>query len=274
MMADLAQLDLRMRGGEARTRALLEDVIEQHMGIKPNNRLALAVWFTKSLDSREQQLLEVFSGLPKEGFAETRFSLLWKTGSDAPPYVNIRATSVDYFGNLLHAHPDELALYREKYEVLYFDKNLLNPAILEFFAILTEPSGLMKGWYVDQTEHEKAKNMQTLLSRHSHTRPEIGLVKTEESADFENCRGLLQVETSQRWMPLSPEGIHSYSFYNDKQNERRVFFLFEGGALFELLRFEFKTAPEYGSRLLGKTRDDRYPEVYLRAVQTPAQSAA
>ena len=150
----------------------------------------------------------------------------------------------------------------------------MNQEILEIFHVITEPPGLVKGWYVPESEYTKSRNIQNLLSIHGHTKPEIGLVKTEESADFENCRGLLHVEITQKWLPLSPEGIRSYTFYNDQQTGRPVYFLFEGGALYHVLKFEVKTAPEYASRLLGKTRDDRYPEVYLRAVRPPAQPAA
>jgi len=47
-MAEMNQLDLKTKGREARIRALLEDVTGYHMGIYPENRLALAVWFGKS----------------------------------------------------------------------------------------------------------------------------------------------------------------------------------------------------------------------------------
>jgi hypothetical protein len=267
-MAELAQLDLRGRGREARVRALLEDLTEYHKGIYPHNRLALAVWFRKSPESQEQQLLELFSGEPKEGIAETHFSLLWKAG-----YVNLRATSTNYFLQLLTGYPEQIAPYRDSFEVLYFDKKLLNPEILDTFHVITEPPGLLKGWYVSESEYAKTKNIRDLLSAHSHTRPEFGLVKTEESADFENCRGLMHTEVSQKWVPFSPEGIKSYTYYNDAQVGTPVYFLFEGGSLYKVLKFEVKTVPEYSSRLLGKTRDDRYPEVYLRAVRPPEQSA-
>ncbi len=273
-MAELAQLDLRGKGREARLRALLEDLTEYHTGIYPNNRLAFAVWFGKSVDSQEQHVLELFSGVPKEGIAESRFSLLWKAGSEGPPFVNLRATSVEYFSTLLTNYPEQVAPYLDRCEVLYFDKKLLTQEILNAFRVITEPPGLMKGWYITESEYAKAKSVQDLLSLHSHTRPEFGLVKTAESADFENCRGLMHVEITQKWMPFSPESIRSYAYYNDQQAGHRVYFLFEGGSLYQVLKFEVKVAPEYASLLLGKTRDDRYPEVYLRAVQPPAQPAA
>lgn len=272
-MADLAQLDLRAKGGEARLRALLEDVVESHMGIRPGYRLALAVWFRKTLENQDQHLLELFTGVPMEGINDERISLLWKTGSNIPPFVNIRFTSVDYFTKLLGAYPDQVNPYRDKYEILYFDKNLLNPPIIEGFNILTEPSGLIKGWYIGENEAQ-GKSIQTLISTQSHIRPYIGLVKTQESADFENCRGLLHVEVSQKWRPLSPEGIRSYDYYRDQQNGSPGYFLFEGGALYRVLKFEIRTVPEYASGLLSKTSDDRYPEVYLRAVHPPTRTAA
>jgi hypothetical protein len=273
-MADLANFNLKTKGREARLRALLEDVTEHHAGIYPQNRLALAVWFGKSLESQDQHLLELFSGLPGEGIADTRFSLLWKTGSEGPPFVSIDATSVGYFSRLLSLHPEAVALYREKYEVLYSDKSLLTEEILDAFRIITAPPGLIRGWYISEVEYTNAIHAQNLLALHRNSRPEIGLVKIEESADFENCRGLLHVEINQKWLPLSPEGIRDYTYYRDYQNGRRAFFLFEGGSVYQVLKFEVKTNPEYSSRLVGKTPNDRYPEVYLRAVHQLAPSAA
>jgi hypothetical protein len=273
-MANLAQFDMGIRGREARIRALLEDVTQYHRGIYPQNLLALAVWFGRSPEGQEQRLLELFSGLPNDGFANTRFSLLWKTGVERPPFVNIRATSVEHFSRLLRESPEQLAPYKENYEVLYFDKRLVSPDILDVFDVITEPPGLIKGWYITESEYEKSKSIQGLASLHEHARPEFGLVKLEESADFENSRGVLHVEVTQKWLPISPEGIRAYTYYNDYQAGRYVYFLFEGGALYKVLKFEVKTAPEYAGRLLGKTPDDRYPEVYLRAVHPLAQPAA
>lgn len=273
-MANLAQFDLAQKGREARIRALLEDLTEYHTGVYPHNRLALAVWYGKSVDNPEQYMLELFTGQPKPGWAESRFSLLWKTGSESAPFVNLRATSVEYFSQLLNTEPGQLAQYRQQCEVLYFDKKLLTSEILDAFHIVTEPPGLIKGWYISDDEYESSKTPQVLLAKHRSARPELGLVKTDESADFEYCRGLLHIEIGGRWLPLSPEGIRSYSYYNDHQSGRAVRFLFEGGSLYQLLKFEVKTAPEYAGRLLGRTPNDRYPEVYLRAVHLPAQPAA
>lgn len=191
-MAGLAQLDLRPKGGEARIRALLEDLAQYHKGVYPRSPLALFLWFQKSPDSLEHHVLELFNGLPKvpkEGIVSSRFSLLWKTGSEGPPFVNVAATSVDFFTKLLANNPEQATPYQDRCEVLYFDKALLSPEILETFRVLTEPSGLLKGWYITDLEYSNSKNLRSMLSAHGHVRPEIGLVKTEESADFENCRG-------------------------------------------------------------------------------------
>ena len=274
-MADLAQLDLGARGGEARLRALLEDLIEYHKGVYPHNRLALAVWFGKSPKNPEHNLLELFSGLPMNKIAgPTRVSLLWKTGSKEGPFVDIYATSVNYFVEQISSNPRALSHFFERFEVLYFDKQLLNDQVFQVFNVVTEPPGLMKGWYVTSDEYAKSKTVRNLLASHGHIRPEIGLVKIEESPDFENCRGLLHAEVNQRWLPLSPGGLSAYSFFNDLQDGRPGYFLVQGGSLYRLVKLEVKTAPEYSMRVLEKLRDDRYPEVYLRAVHPPEQAAA
>ncbi len=208
-------------------------------------------------------------GLPIEGFAEDRPSLLWRTSQGAP-YVNIQVTSVDYFIKLLALEPERTAQYREAYEVLYFDKKLLAPQILEMFHIVTEPAGLMRGWYVSAKECVDSKGTRNLLSRYGSAKPELGLVKTGESADFEYCHGVMHIEVEQKWLPLSPEGIRNYTYYNDYLGGSSGYFLFEGGSLYQVLKFEVKTAPEYAVELLGRTPDDRYPEVYLRAVHPSA----
>src|SRR5579863_1297820 len=112
-MANLAQFDLGTRGREARVRALLEDLVQEHMGVRPQFRLAMAVWFRKSPSADEQNLLELLTGPPIEGIARDRLSLLWKTGSASPPYVNIYATSVDDFLKLAVADPNQTALYQD-----------------------------------------------------------------------------------------------------------------------------------------------------------------
>lgn len=282
-MANLAQLNLTPSGRESQIRALLKDVTDYHMGVYQHNRLALAVWFRKSPGDQEHHLLELFGGLgqggylgPPGGIAETKFSLLWQKGSDGAPFVNLRATSVDYFSRLLSSHPQTVAPYQDRCEVLYFDKDLLSPDIVEAFHIITEPPGLIKGWYIPETEYERLKTVQAMLSAWGHTRPQVGLVKTWESNTFEHCRGILHIEQDQKWLPVSADGIKPYNYYRDKQADQRVYFLLEGGALYEAVKFEVKTAPDYATafKLLGKTADDRYPEVYLRAVHASAQPAA
>jgi len=273
-MANLAQFDIGTLGREARIRALLEDLVQAHIGVRPQYRMALAVWFQKSVESNEQYLLELMSGPPIEEFARDRFSLLWKTGTEAPPFVNVRSTSIDHFLKLSTESPNEVAAYTNRYEVLYFDKKLLPPPIVEMFHIMTEPPGLVKGWYVPATEYSEAKTIQGLLARHAHTKCELGLVKTSESADFEYVKGVLNVEVQQKWLPLSPQGILPYTYYSDYKIKQAGYFLFEGGSLYQILKFEVITAPEYANRLLGRTSDDRYPEVYLRAVHQSSESAA
>jgi hypothetical protein len=273
-MANVVQFDLKPKGEESRVRALLEDLAEYHTGVYPQNRLALAVWFAKSPEGQDQNVLELFSGPPNAGIVDSHFSLLWKTGSQSPPYINLRATSVDYFSKLLKEHPGEVAPFQKNFEVLYFDKKLLNQEILEAFQVTTEPPGLMKGWYVTESEYANSKNVQGLLSLHAHAQPHFGLVKTQESPDFENCRGVLHVEVSQRWLPFRPEGLQVYTYFTDQQKGNPVYFLFEGGSLYRVLKFEVRTAPEYAGRFLERTPNDRYPEVYLRAVHPTAKPAA
>jgi hypothetical protein len=273
-MADLAQLDSKAKGGEVRLRALLEDLVQYHTGVYPRNQLALVVWFDKSPSSDEHHLLELFSGVRGE-FAKTEhLSLLWISGSEGPPIASIDATSVRYFAEQLESKPNILAKYFKNYEVLYFDKQLLPASVLRDFKVITEPSGLMKGWYVRAHQYAKSETVGSLLAARGNASPSVGLVKIEESPDLESCRGLLHVEVNQKWVPLSPEGLQNYLYYTDQQEGRPGYFLFEGGSLYLLVKFEVKTTPEHSARVLEKLPDDRYPEVYLRAVPPPQQSAA
>ncbi len=275
-MADLAQLDLKARGGEARLRALLEDLINYYKGrIYPGYQLALVAWFGKSAGKPEHNLLALFTGPPMNKIAfSQRQSLLWKTGSEQPPFANIYATSVDYFTEQLRVNAAELRQYFDSFEVLYFDKQALNADILAAFKVITEPSGLMKGWYVGEDEYREWRAGRYDLRTRQRARAEIGLVKTEESRDFEYCRGLIHVEVNQRWLPLSSGALGTHSFFNDLENGHPGYFIFEGGSLYRLLKIEVKTCPEYSGRVLEKLRDDRYPEVYLRAVHPPERAAA
>jgi hypothetical protein len=274
-MSDIAQLHLQEKGKEARLRAVLEDMVEYHKGVYENGPLALAVWFNKSVQAEEHCLLELFKGLPMDRIVgPTRFSLLWRrVGSNEPPFVLIDATSVEFFEQQLASHPPNLANYFDRYEILYFDKNLLPDNILAAFNILSEPPGLIKGWYVTAEEYAQTRNLRGLLTSHGNSKPQVGLVKMEESQDFENCRGILNVEIGQKWLPISPNGIANHNFYNDTLAGHAGHFLFQGGSFYQILKFEIKTAPEYSARLLERSRDDRYPEVYLRAVRVPDKSA-
>lgn len=281
-MVDLAQLDLRAKGGEARIRALLEDLIGHYRGLYPGYQLALAVWFKKSLESDEQNVLALFNGPPIKPLLSAllttgvsrRQSLLWKSGSEDPPYVNVYADSVDHFSQQLASNRDALAHFLETPEVLFFDKERLTPEIIQVFNVVTEPPGLSKGWYVGFDPNINSQKVRSLLASRTHTRPEIGIVKTWESPDFETCRALVHVEINQRWLPSSPGGIVLFSYYADWEDGHPGYFLLQGGALYQILKFEFKYAPDYAGLVLEKLRDDRYPEVYLRAVLPPKKSAA
>jgi hypothetical protein len=274
-MSDVAPLYLQERGKEARIRAGLEDIVEYHKGVYDNGPLALAVWFNKSIQTDEHCLLELFRGIPVTRIVgPTRFSFRWRrSDSNEPPFVLIDATSVDMFEHYLDLGSKDLAKYFDRYEVLYFEKNLLPANIVAAFNILTEPPGLVKGWYVTADEYTQTQNLRGLLTSHNSSKPDVGLVKMEESPNFESCRGVLNTEIGQKWLPISPNGIMNHTFYNDTLAGRAGYFLFQGGSFYEILKFEIKTAPEYSARLLERPRDDRYPEVYLRAVRVPEKSA-
>ena len=274
-MGDVAQLNLEEQGREARLRALLEDMVEYHKGVYPHGPLALAVWFAKSPREIEHCLLELFSGIPVDRIAgPTRISLNWKAGSKESPFVLIDATSVAHFTQQLEIDRQALAKYFDRPEVLYFDKELLTGQIIQAFTILTEPAGLIKGWYISSEEFKRLGTLPALLAAYGQSRPYIGLVKTGEAKDFEFCRGFLNAEIGQRWLPISQGGLTNYSFFIDIRSDRPGYFLFEGGSLYQILKFEIKTAPEYATRVLERSRDDRYVEVYLRAVPAREQPAA
>jgi len=273
LVADLAQLDLTAKGGHARVRALLEDYVDYCKGVYPTNPLALAVWFAKAPEGPEHNLLLLFKSSTERISVSPRQSLLWKTGLDQPPFVNIHATSVGYFHHQLSLSHNELDVYFRTPEILHFDKHLLTAEIIRAFNIVTEPPGLIKGWYVRPDQYDPAQPVQALLGSRANARPAIGIVKTWESPDFEYCRALVHVEVDQRWVPSSPEGIVHFSYYCDWEEGRLGYFLLQGGALYQILKFEIKNAPDYSDLVLEKPRDDRYPEVYLRSVRPPQQSA-
>ena len=268
----MARLNLTPKGAEIRLRSLLEDVVEGHFGIYPEYKLALAVWFGKSAGD-VQNLLELFSGPPSNEFAVTRFSLLWKSGSESPPFVEISATSVDHFARQLVSNPAAQRRFFENSEVLYFDKEKLTESVTAAFNIVTEPAHLTKGWYLE-ADRAKGKTTRELLSSYEAFKPPIGLVKTYDPPDAENCRGLLHIEVGQRWVPLSADGLRNHTFYNDWLDGKPGLFLFKAGSLYGLLKFEEKTEPKYSALVLERLPGDRYPEVYLRAVHPPEQPAA
>jgi hypothetical protein len=273
-MADVAGLHLTEKGAEARLRSLLEDLVRDYIGVRPGYQLALAVWFSKTLHGDVQHLLELFTGPPMNEFADpVQFSLLWKTGSQSPPFVEINATSVDYFSQQLSSNPASLRHFFEGSEVIYFDKGLLTEGITAAFNIVTEPAHLLKGWYVED-ERARGRTTRDLVSSYGALKPSVGLLKTYESPDGENCRGLLHVEVGQRWVPLSANGLRNYLFYNDWLDGKPGFFLFKVGSLYRLLKFEERTEPGYSTQVLERLPGDRYPEVYLRAEHPSKQSAA
>jgi hypothetical protein len=271
-MANLAQLDLRNRAGEVRLRALIEDLIEQYKGYYPGRQLVLAVWFGKSPGAQVHDVLLLYSEPRGQGVSLHEFSvsepisLLWKTGTNLPPFVRLHVTSIAYFEHLIKQERSDVNHYVEGADILLFVQQGLTPTLLKEFRIVTEPAGLLKGWYVDADDYAKTPTIQSLLGSHSHARPEVGFLKIEESPDFLTRRGLIHVEVSQRWLPLSPAGILAYSYYTDWRRGRPGFFLFELGSLYKILNFEIRTAPEYSSQVLEASHDGRYPEVYLRAV--------
>jgi hypothetical protein len=106
-------------------------------------------------------------------------------------------------------------------------------------------------------------------------RQEVGIVKTWESPDFETCKAIVHFEVSQQWRPAIPEGIiQSCGFYTDWKRGRPSYFLAEGGALYDIDKFEVIYAPDYAGLVIERRPDDRYLEVYLRAVHPPEQPAA
>lgn len=277
-MSDLASLDLRRLGGEARLRAVLEDLVQYYVGVYPQNPLALVVWFEKSPDRAEQNLLALFSGSLRDVINVTpRESLRWKTGVDEPPYVEVHSTSIEFFAKELRVRPENLARYRDRAEVLYFDKKYLNGEITRFFNIVTAPPGLVRCWYVDPDTYDGYLRRKLTLRSQMVSRPNLGIVKTEESPDFMYAKAIPHLEFSQRWLPLSLAAVKNYAWYRDWQShpDRPGYLLVEGESLYQILKFEVKTAPEYADQfqLLEKLPDDRYAEVYLRAV-LPVERAA
>jgi hypothetical protein len=275
-MAELLQLDWKALAKEANVRALLEDLIEYYKGVYKGQRLALAVWYGRAPLADEYELLVLFTGPPMNRIVKSeRQSLLWKTGVNQPPFVNIYATSVEDFSGLLGSNRESLRQYFEKPRILYFDKHALSSkGILEAFGVLTEPDGLIKGWYLSADQYDKTQTVGSLLASRGLARPSVGIVKTWESPRAKTCRALVHVEFDQKWLPSSPEGIVHQTYYSEWLGGHPGYFLLEGGAMYNILKFEVIRASEYSARVLEKLRDDRYPEVYLRAVYPPQQPAA
>lgn len=277
-MGNLAQLDLKVKGEEARLRALLEDFIELYKGFRPGHELALAIWYDKVPGVPVQNLLLVFTGPIMNTFVDGGMQAInWRAPVGGPPFAKILWTSLNFFSQSWQANRDRMRLFQsDRSEVLYFNKSVLPEDLVRSLKIVTEPSGLMKGWYLSADQPVLNQTIRRTLSSRSQSTPEIGLVKIRESDDFENCRGLIHVEISQRWVPLSPLGLNAYTFYQDWQNGNPGFFLFQLGSLYQIVTFEARMAPEYAAQfhLLEKTRDDRYAEVYLRAVHPPEQPVA
>lgn len=271
-MASLAELNLPSRANQARLRALLNDVVQERIGVRAESRLALAVWFRKGSEP-VQNLLELSTAELGDAFADpVQFSLHWKSGSDSPPHVKIYATSVRNFSRLLASDRQKLSPFFEQYEVLFADKNVLTQEITNEFKIVTAPSGLVEGWYIDQDHY--TGNLATLAATYGRFNKQIGIVRTWESPDFQSCKGILHVEVNQRWVPLSPVGLTVHTFYNDWLHENSGYFLFEGGSVYRVSGFEAKTNSEYSSLVLEKARDDKYVEVSLRSVRPTQESAA
>ena len=205
----------------------------------------------------------------------SRQPLLWKAGVEGPPFIAIHWTSVRFFGELLRSTPNLIPQSYPNSEVVYFQKRWLPPDILDAFGIVTEPSHLIKVWCVYHNQYAKGQTVQTLLASRVGMRQEAGIVKTWESADFDTCKAIFHVEVGQQWRPANPEGImHSSGFYSDWLSGRPCYLLAEGGALYYIEKFEVIYAPDYERLVIVRRPDDRYLEVYLRAVHPPEQPAA
>ncbi len=268
-------------------RALLGDFIDQYKSNVPTlihgSQLAMAVWFGRSSEATEPNLryhllLMVFTEPPmnKIELDPAASPLLWKVGHEGPPFIQVHWTSVDYLAQEIKSNFESIrkTYFEKKFEVLYFDRAHLDDSIIRAFNVITEPPGLIKGWYVSADQYDKTQTVRSLLASRGKARPGIGIVKTWESPDAETCRALVHVEIGQKWLPSSPEGIAPYSYYSDWLGGHPGYFLLQGGAVYRILKFEVIKAPEYSARVLEKLRDDRYPEVYLRAVYPPEQPTA
>ena len=259
---------------EANVRALLEDFIS-HYTASPVNQLALAVWFERSPQGSEHKLLMLFTGPEMNKIEPVRQPLLWKAGVEGPPFIEIHWTSVAFFTQQLRAEPNFVQHSFPDPKVIYFQRHLLSRDIVDAFGIAPQaPPHLIKVWCLSQDEYVKGQSVQSLLAARGGIRQEVGIIKTWESPDFKTCKAIVHVEVGQRWLPSSPEGVNVYGFYSDWKRGRPGYFLAEGGALYYVEKFEVIYAPDYERLVLERRPDDRYLEVYLRAVHPPEQPAA
>src|SRR5437667_7556653 len=99
-MSNLASLDLSAKGGEARVRALLEDLVEEY---RRPGRLGLVVWYGKSNGpAQHYQLLMLVKDLPPSPRSiRHRQPLYWKAGSLVAPFVDIDLYNLDDFARQL-----------------------------------------------------------------------------------------------------------------------------------------------------------------------------
>jgi hypothetical protein len=268
-MAGLTQIDWQSVANEANVRALLDDFISQYT-FSPVNQLALAVWFERAPQGSEHKLLMLFTGVEMNRIEPVRQPLLWKAGVEGPPFIEIYWTSVASFAQQLRSNSDDLQRFFRDPKVIYSQRHLLSRDIVDAFGIATQaPPHLIKVWCVYHNEYEKGMSAQTLLASR-RGRPESGIVKTEESKDFEACKAIFHVEVGQHWRPASPEGImQSSGFYSEWLSGRPCYLLAEGGALYYVEKFEVTYAPDYERLVIERRPDDRYLEVYLRTVHPP-----
>src|SRR5258708_23106211 len=136
-MSNLASLDLGARGGEARARTLLEDLIEEY---RRSGRLGVAVWYRKSHDPAEHyQLLMLVKDLPPNPrIIRHRQPLYWKTGSLVAPFVDIDLYNLDDFAQELAKENPTFVGYKEHSEALFFDRILFQSQyakVIDFFNI-------------------------------------------------------------------------------------------------------------------------------------------
>ncbi len=272
-MAGLVQVDWQSLANEAQVRALLEDFVAHHAQ-SAVNQLALAVWFGKSPQADEHKLLMLFTGPAMSKIEIERQPLLWKAGVEGQPYIIVHWTSVEFFSQLLLSNHAVVEEFCSNAEVIFFQRRWLSRNILDAFRIVTEPPHLIKVWCLYHDQYASGQTVQSLLASRAGRRQEVGIVKTWESPDFETCVAIFHVEVGQQWRPASPEGImHSSGFYSDWSSGRPCYLLAEGGAFYQVDKFDVIYAPDYANRVIERRPDDRYLEVYLRAVHPPEQPA-